>query len=85
MSAHVPLMIGTVMSYNSGIPALWTIPSHVPRLMTMVACHLPRMARSPDSALALIAVTPSLKSPWNRSLLFFFPNEKKIDYPSSYH
>ena len=34
----------------------------------MIACHLPRLARSPDSALALIVVTSSLKSPWNRSL-----------------
>ena len=35
----------------------------------MITCHVPRLARSPDSALALIAVAPSLKSPWNRSLL----------------
>ena len=34
----------------------------------MIACHLPRLARSPDSALALITITSSLKSPWNRSL-----------------
>ena len=34
----------------------------------MIACHLPRLARSPDSALALLTVAPSLKSPWNRSL-----------------
>ena len=34
----------------------------------MIACHLPRLARSLDSALAPIATAPSLKSPWNRSL-----------------
>ena len=43
--------------------------SHVPRLMAIVACHLPRLVRSPDSALALIVAAPSLKSSWNRSLL----------------
>ena len=37
--------------------------------MAMVACHLPRLARSPDSALALIAEAPSLKSVRSRSLL----------------
>ena len=36
--------------------------------MEMIACHLPRLARSHNSALALIPVAPSLKSPWNRSL-----------------
>ena len=34
----------------------------------MITCHLPRLARSLDLALALIAAGPSLKSSWNRSL-----------------
>ena len=35
----------------------------------MIACHLPRLARSHDMALALISsIVPCLKSPWNRSL-----------------
>ena len=35
----------------------------------MVACHLPRLVRNPDSVLALIVATPSLKSVRSRSLL----------------
>ena len=35
----------------------------------MVACHLPLLARIPDSALALIAASASLKSIRSRSLL----------------
>ena len=50
----------------------------------MVACHLPRLARSPDSALALIAVAPSLKSARNRSLLLLpRPRRRLILLPLS--
>ena len=62
VSTLVPLMTRTAMFHNSEILAFEATPSHVPKLMAMVACHLPRLARSPDLALALIAATPSLKS-----------------------
>ena len=52
--------------------------SHVPRLMAMITCHLPRLARSLDSALALISAAPSLKSPWNRSLLLPFRIRRRL-------
>ena len=42
---------------------LWTILSHVPRLMTMIACH-----QKPRRGLGLESRRPVLKSPWNRSL-----------------
>ena len=48
VSALIPLMTGTALSHNSGIPASVEILFHVPRLMAMIACHLPRLARSPD-------------------------------------
>ena len=37
--------------------------------MAMVECHMPCLARSPNSTLALIAATSSLKSVRSRSLL----------------
>ena len=48
VSTLVPLMIGTALAYNFEILPLWKILSHVPKLMAMIACHLPRLARSPD-------------------------------------
>ena len=57
---------------------MWTIQSHVPRRMAMVAYHLPCLARSPNSALALIAATQSLKSLWNRSLLLLSQIRRRL-------
>ena len=67
--APVPLMTGNAPSHNSKILASVDNPVSCARLMAMIACHLPRLARSPDSALALIAATSSLKSIRSRSLL----------------
>ena len=48
------------------------------RLMAMVTCHMPGLARSLDSALALIVSAPSLKSSWNRSLLILSRLRKRL-------
>ena len=47
-SVHVPLMIGTGVSHNSGIPAAEDISSHVSRLVAMETCPLPWLASSPE-------------------------------------
>ena len=76
MFAPVPLMAGTTLSQNPGILASEGNPSTVPKLMAMVACHLPCLARNPDSALALIAAAQSLKSIRSRNLLLL-PRARK--------
>ena len=44
----------------------------------MVACHLPRLVRSLDLALALIVAAPSLKSSGSRSLLLLSRTRRRM-------
>ena len=48
------------------------------KLMAMVTCHLPRLARNPDSTLALIATALSLKSSGSRSLLLISRTRRSL-------
>ena len=67
---HCPIIMGSL--------PLWTISSHVSKRMAMVAYHLPRLARSPDSALALITMAPSLKSVQSISLLLHSQTRRRL-------
>ena len=68
-SAHVPLMIGTVVSPDPETPVFETISPHVSRLMAVETCHLPSLTSNSDLTLALLVVALPLKSSWNRSPL----------------
>ena len=85
-SAHVPLMIVTMVSLDPEPLYLRTVPPHVSRLMAVETCHLPSLTGNPGPGFGPIGHGPAPETLMEqKSSASFSSLKKKLDSPSSYH